>query len=188
MLLYNQNTEDEGCDFKVDLNTEKFLISFFGFYPNSMSKDFNVFLEELGVQKLIDIYEDKIDFNKLEFNGNNAFKAYNVYDRRTFDLALILTNVFNSKSEATEWFNQKVKDSEYIKKSEIEEIEVIDAEKFFGFIKKELEYESKIETIDEEFNKKMIEMKIQMLQDFAHDKDYSRIIKNKFKDLKRNLT
>lgn len=188
MLLYNQNTEEEGCDFKVDLNTEKFLISFFGFYPHSMSKDYNVFLKELGIKKFIYIYENKIDINDFEFNGTDSFVAYDVCDRRTFDLALILTKVFNSKDEATEWFNQKVKDSEYIKKSEVEEIEVIDAKKFLRFIKKELEYESKIKTIDKEFNKKMIEMKIQMLQDFSHDKDYSRIIKNKFKDLKRNLT
>jgi hypothetical protein len=185
MILYNQDTETKDCDFKVDSNTEKFLISFFGFYPHGMSEDYNVFLKELGIKKLINIYEDEINSNDFEFNGTDSFKAYDVCDRRTFDLALILTKVFNSKVEAIEWFNKKVKDSEYIKKSEINEVEIVDAEKFMVFVKKELEYEYKIETIEKEFNKNMIEMKIKMIKDFSFDKDYSQIIENKFEKFKK---
>lgn len=185
MILYNQNTEDESCDFKVDSNTKKFLISFFGFYNHKISKDFDIFLKELGIKNLIYIEENKIEFNDLKLNGTDSFVAYDVCDRRTFDLALVLTKVFNSKDEATEWFNQKVKDSENIKKSEIEEIEVVDSEKFISFIKKEFEYKNKIETIEKEFNKNMVDMKTKMIKDFAHDKDYNEIIKNKFKNFKR---
>lgn len=182
MILYNQELGDEDCDFNLDKNTKQFLVSFFGFYRHDIRDDFNSFLKEIGIKNIIEDVEEST--NDFKLNGNNALEAYNMYDRRTFDITLILPKVFSNKQDAIDWFTQKVKESEYIKKSEITEIDVLDADKLFDFLYKELNYAKKVKNIYTEFDKRIIELKQNMLNDFSNDPDFKRIIEERFERLK----
>lgn len=68
------------------------------------------FLENWGLKKVIN---DTASSFKL--NGKYALEAYDCTDRRTFDTTIIVPKTFTNRKEALEWFNQKVKDSHYMK-------------------------------------------------------------------------
>lgn len=181
MILFNQELGEKDCEFNVDSNTKQFLISFFGFYRHDISKDFYEFLTEIGIKEIVHIENNKKPF---QLNGSYSLEAYNACDRRSFDLTLVLPKVFYSVNDAIEWFNTKVKDSEYIKKSEINEVQVLDADKLFNFINQEFEYNEKVEIISKEVIKKINEFKMDLLDDlykdpkYANNNDYKAMIKN----------
>lgn len=180
MILYNQELGEQECEFNISETTQKYLVSFFGFYPHNISHDFNNFLRELEFKDIID-KEDKLVNFKLD--GDWGLEAYAVYDRRTFDVAIILPKTFSSEQEALDWFNKKVKDSDYIKKSEIDEIDVLDGEKLLPFLNKIIDYKSKVKNIDQAFKQNIKDLKKQMLDNYSQDPAYKEIIKEKFRNL-----
>ena len=178
MIVYNQELSEDDCDFKVTKKTENFLVSFFGFYNHYIYEDFNNFLKELNVKEVIENYP-KTE-NDFKINGNNALEVYNVCDRRTFDVAIVLPTLFESEKDAIEWFNQKVKESDYIKKSEIDVVAVLDADGLMLFLDKKREYIKKEKEIKNVFEKGMSDLKKSMLNDYP-DKDSKYIIENLFR-------
>lgn len=178
MIIYNQELSRDECDFNITKETKNFLVSFFGFYSHNIYEDFNNFLSELNIKEVINGYPEKE--NDFKINGNNALEVYNVCDRRTFDVAIVLPTLFQNKKDAIEWFNQKVKESEYIKKSEIDEVAVLDADKLMLFLDKNREYVKKKKQIKDSFKKGMLDLKKSMLNDYP-DKDSKYIIENLFK-------
>ncbi len=183
MIIYGQDLEDKSCEFSQDLNTKKFLVSFFGFYSHNIEDDFKNFLKEIGIKDTIRNVEDYKE--KFQLDGINALEAYNMYDRRTFDLSLILPKVFSSKDEAIGWFKNKIKESDYMKMSEIDEINVLDADKLLIFLEKLFNYENKIKSINKEINNKLAELKINLMKEYSSDPDYKRVIKDRFRDILR---
>lgn len=175
MLIFNQELGEKDCDFNPDVETKNFLVSFFGFYSHHIADDFEKFLGELGIKKVINDTS-----SSFKLNGKYALEAYDCTDRRTFDTTIIVPKTFTNKKEALEWFNQKVKDSHYMKLSEISEIDVIDGDKLFPYLSKESEYEAKVKEIDDVFKKKIQKLKAKMLEDFNHDSDYESIIEQRF--------
>ncbi len=178
MIIYNKELGEEGCDFNVTRKTENFLVSFFGFYNHYINEDFNKFLKELNVKEVIKGYPEKE--NDFKINGNNALEVYNVCDRRTFDVAIVLPTLFENEKDAIEWFNQKVKESDYIKKSEIDEVAVLDADGLMLFLGKNREYQKKEKQIKDSFKQGMLELKKSMLNDYP-DKESKYIIDHLFK-------
>lgn len=178
MIIYNKELGEEGCDFNINEKTENFLFSFFGFYSHHINDDFNKFLEELNIKEVIKGYPETE--NDFKINGNNALEVYNVCDRRTFDVAIVLPTLFQSKKDAIEWFNQKVKESDYIKKSEINEVAVLDADGLILFLDKKREYIKKEKEIKNAFKKNMLDLKKTMLN-YYPDKESKYIIDHLFK-------
>lgn len=177
MIIYNKELGEKDCEFNKDKNTKQFLIAFFGFYNHNIYEDFQNFLVELDIKK--DLKEaDKLVNFKLD--GNYALEAYNVCDRRTFDVTMVLPKVFLSKQEALDWFNNKVKESDYIKKSEINEIDVLDGDKLISYLNKEIAYNTKVQNLDKIFKERIQELQQNLLEEFKEDSDYKEIIKNKF--------
>lgn len=178
MIIYNKELGEEDCDFNISEKTENFLVSFFGFYSHHINEDFNKFLKELNIKEVIEGYPEKE--NDFKINGNNALEVYNVCDRRTFDVAIVLPTLFESQKDAIEWFNQKVKESDYIKKAEISEIAALDADELMLFLDKKREYKKKEKHIKNAFKQGMLDLKKTMLNDYP-DKDSKYIIENLFK-------
>lgn len=191
MILFNQDLNEDDCEFNADEKTSSFLLSFFGFYKHDTYEFcLNEYLKEIGVEKVIS--DDKLIVeDEFKLNSNVALEAYNVCDRRTVDVALILPKVFNSKSEAIDWFYIKIKESEYIKKKEIDEVEVLDAEKFIKFLNKEVEYNKKVKKIDAEFdeniNKLISKLCNEMISKNIEDPDFLKIIRRKFKNFNNKM-
>jgi len=178
MILFNQEIGDKDCEFNTDANTKNFLVSFFGFYPHHIAEDLNKFIAELGIKDIIDNVNKSTNTFKLD--GDFGIEGYNVCDRRTFDVAIVVPKVFSTKKEALDWFNSKIKDSDFIKRSEINELDVLDGDKLITFLNAELEYGKKVKIIDIEFKNNLEAMKKTMLEQFSHDKDYKQIINQKF--------
>lgn len=178
MIIYNKYLGEEGCDFNVTKKTENFLVSFFGFYSHHINEDFNNFLEELNIKEVINGYPEKE--NDFKINGRNALEVYNCCDRRTFDVTIVLPTLFESEQDAIEWFNEKVKESDYIKKAEISEIAALDADELMLFLDKKREYKKKEKHIKNAFKQGMLDLKKTMLNDYP-DKDSKYIIENLFK-------
>lgn len=91
-----------------------------------------------------------------------------------------MPTLFESEKDAIEWFNQKVKESDYIKKSEIDEVAVLDADGLMLFLDKKREYIKKEKEIKNVFEKGMSDLKKSMLNDYP-DKDSKYIIENLFR-------
>lgn len=177
MIVYNEELGDKDCELNTDKNTKKFLIAFFGFYNHNISEDFENFLIELDIKKNL---KEEGKLIKFKLDSNYALEAYNICDRRTFDVTMILPKVFENKQEALNWFNSKVKQSDYIKKSEISEVDVLDGDKLISYLNKEIAYDTKVKNFEKVFNEKIKELKQKMLEEFSQDEDYKEIIKNKF--------
>lgn len=47
MILFNQELGEEDCSLNPDVNTNKYLLAFFGFYRHHIEDDFNSFLKEV---------------------------------------------------------------------------------------------------------------------------------------------
>lgn len=188
MLIYGKELRKEDCPFNVDKDTKQFLISFFGFYNHNISNDFNQFLKELEIKKSTGYMGNEPESFKL--NGDYGFEAYDCSDRRTFDLTIVLPQVFTSKEDALDWFHNKVNNSEFINLKQICEIDVVDAEKLFLFLNIKQNYLNKIDTIENAFNiefkNSMNLLQQKMLEDFKDDEEYKRIIKSKFDSISRN--
>lgn len=108
-------------------------------------------------------------------------EAYNCYDRRTFDVTIIIPKTFTSEQAALDWFNAKIKESDHIKKSEICEIGVIDADKLLTVLNLRINYDTKVKSIEEAFKSNIEALKQKMLDDFKHDLDYKAMIESKFR-------
>lgn len=175
MMIYNQELGEDDCEFNVDDNTQKFLVSFFGFYNHYMGDNFALFLRELGVNRF-----DSESLDLLKLDSDFALDVYNVCDRRTFDLALVLPKAFTNKEEALNWFNTKLKKSRFLLSSDISEIDVLDADKFLMFLDKISLYENKVKYIDDVFKSQVEDLKQKMLKEFGNDDDYNSIIEEKF--------
>ncbi len=181
MILFNKELGEKDCSLNPDVNTNKYLLAFFGFYKHHIKDDFNSFLKEVGVEKTgyIDLK------NEFKLNGSYALEAYNVCDRRTFDITLILPKTFENEAEAIDWFNNKLKESDYMKKSEISEIGVLDADKLLNFIEEELSYSKKVDEISKDVENKIKEFKqtlfIELNNKYNNDSTYKDIIKNTIK-------
>lgn len=182
MLIYNEDLGEDGCRLNVTSNTKTFLVGFFGFYPHDMANYFNKFLGELGVKKIID---DAKDLKKFVLDGKYAVEGYNICDRRTFDVTIILPKTFTSEQSAIDWLNKKLKDSDYINKHDISEMGVMDADELFLLFDEAMSYENKVKMIDDTFKQNIEELKEKMLADFSHDPELSHIIKNKFDQIRR---
>lgn len=178
MIIYNKELGEEGCGFNVTKKTENFLVSFFGFYNHYIHEDFNNFLRELNIKEVINGYPEKE--NDFKINGGNALEVYNCFDRRTFDVTIVLPTLFESEKDAIEWFNEKVKESDYIKKAEISEVAALDADELMLFLDKKREYKKKEKHIKNAFKQGMLDLKKTMLNDYP-DKESKYIIDNLFK-------
>lgn len=181
MLVYNEDLGEDGCRLNVTSETKTFLVGFFGFYPHDIADYFNKFLEELGVKKIID--DDK-NLKKFKLDGKYAVEGYNVCDRRTFDVTIILPKTFTSEQSAIDWLKQKLKDSDYINKNDVSEIGVMDAEALFALFDEEMAYDNKVKMIDDTFKQSIEDLKKQMLANFSHDPEYSYIIDSKFNQIR----
>lgn len=184
MIIYNEDLGDEDCDVNPDSTTKRFLVAFFGFYRHDIAEDFNKFLKELEFKKIIDGRGDLRDF---KLDGKFGLEAYHCCDRRTFDVTIIVPKTFASEKEALNWFNKKVKDSDHIKKTEICEIGVLDADKLIPVINAEIDYDTKVKSIEDAFKVNIEALKQKMLDDFNHDPDYAAIINNNFRQIKNGF-
>lgn len=182
MLIYNEDLGEDGCRLNVTSDTKTFLVGFFGFYPHDMANYFNKFLEELGVKHIID--NDR-DLKKFKLDGKYAVEGYNVCDRRTFDVTIILPKTFTTEQSAVDWLKQKLKDSDYINKKDVSEIGVMDADALFTLFDDEMAYDNKIKMIDDTFKQSIEDLKKQMLANFSHDSTYIDIINRKFEQIRR---
>lgn len=177
MLLYNEELGTEDCKINPDSTTKQFLVAFFGFYKHHIADDFENFIRELGMKNVID---KSANFDTFSLDGNLGLEAYNCCDRRTFDVTIIVPKTFTSEVEALNWFNTKVKDSNFIKKSEICEIGVVDAEKLLIFLGVKIDYRKKVKAIDDAFTENIKLLKESMLAEFKNDDDFKEIINSKF--------
>lgn len=184
MLIYNSELGEDDCEVNPDSTTKRFLVGFFGFYRHDIADDFNKFLKELEFKKIIDSHGDLRDF---KLDGKFGLEAYNCCDRRTFDVTIIVPKTFTSEQAALDWFNKKVKDSDHIKKSEICEIGVLDADKLIPVLNSEIDYDTKVKDIEEAFKVNIQALKQKMLDDFKHDPDYAVIIDNNFRQVKNGF-
>ena len=184
MIIYNEELGDKDCAVNPDSTTKRFLVAFFGFYRHDIADDFNKFLKELEFKKIIDGRGDLSDF---KLDGKFGLEAYNCCDRRTFDVTIIVPKTFTSEQAALDWFNQKLKDSDHIKKSEICEIGVLDADKLIPVINAEIDYDTKVKSIEDAFKLNIEALKKKMLNDFNHDPDYAAIIDNNFRQIKNGF-
>lgn len=176
MLVLNQDTQEEGCTFRISQKTKNYLIAFFGFYEHDMYENFNEFLSELGIDKV----SNSENLETFEMGNGYALEAYSGCDRRTFDVTIILPHNFETKEEALSWFSSKVKNSDYMVKNKISEIDVLDGDKLLASIKKEINHTNKIKIINNMFKEEMIILKNRMLESFE-DKESKKIIENKFR-------
>lgn len=176
MLVLNQDTQEEGCTFRISQKTKNYLIAFFGFYEHDMYENFNEFLSELGIDKI----SNSENLETFEMGNSYALEAYSGCDRRTFDVTIILPHNFEKKEEALSWFTSKVKNSDYMVKKKISEIDVLDGDKLLASIKKEINHTNKTEMINNMFKEEMIILKNRMLESFE-DKESKKIIENKFR-------
>lgn len=177
MIIYGQVLGEKDCDFNVTKSSKNFLVYFFGFYNHYMAENFNKFITELNIHDIIKGYPENYDHFSL--NGHNALEVYNVCDRRTFDVGMVLPTLFERAEDAIEWFNQKLKESDYMNSSDINDIVVIDADKLMLFLEKKLKYKNKESQIKSDFKKGMLELKQTLLKDFS-DEESKEIIKNLF--------
>lgn len=92
---------------------------------------------------------------------------------------MVLPTLFERADDAIEWFNQKLKESDYMNSSDINEVVVIDADKLVLFLEKKLKYKNKESQIKSDFKKGMLELKQTLLKDFS-DEESKYIIKNLF--------
>lgn len=178
MLIYNGELGEDDCEVNPDSTTKRFLVAFFGFYRHDIAEDFNEFLKELEFDDMLDHGKD---LNNFKLDGNFGLEAYNCYDRRTFDVTIIVPKTFTSEQAALDWFNAKIKESDHIKKSEICEIGVIDADKLIPCINARIDYATKVKSIDDAFKSNIQVLKQKMLDDFKHDLDYKSLIEAKFR-------
>lgn len=175
MLIYGQILGDDDCDFNVTDTTENFLIYFFGFYNHNIVDNLYSFLNELNIKNILNDYpESEEDF---KINGNNALDVYNICDRRTADIGIVLPNSFQNEEDAIEWFNQKLKESDYIDKSDIHDTLIIDADRFMSFLAKNFKYENKENQIKSDLERGMLELKEALLRDFPDEKSKNTIDK-----------
>lgn len=175
MLIYGQILGDDDCDFNVTDTTENFLIYFFGFYNHNIVDNLYSFLNELNIKNILNDYpESEEDF---KINGNNALDVYNICDRRTADIGIVLPNSFQNEEDAIEWFNQKLKESDYINKSDIHDTLIIDADRFMSFLAKNFKYENKENQIKSDLARGMLELKEALLRDFPDEKSKNTIDK-----------
>lgn len=175
MLIYGQILGDDDCDFNVTDTTENFLIYFFGFYNHNITDNLYSFLNELNIKNILNDYpESEEDF---KINGNNALDVYNICDRRTADIGIVLPNSFQNEEDAIEWFNQKLKESDYINKSDIHDTLIIDADRFMSFLAKNFKYENKENQIKSDLERGMLELKEALLRDFPDEKSKNTIDK-----------
>lgn len=179
MILFNQELGEKDCEFNIDDNTKTFLVSFFGFYPHSLHNDLMSFLEELGMNHLSDCSK-----NEFALNKDYLLEAYNVCDRRTFDLAIIVPTVFSSKNEALDWFNDKLTKTQHLRTKDICEIDILDGDKLMTFIDKQVAYTKKLDQFNSILDAELEQLKQDLMQKYCTDKDYSRLINDKFRNLK----
>lgn len=175
MLIYGQIVGDDDCDFNVTDTTENFLIYFFGFYEHNFTDNFYSFLKELNIKNIIQDYPESDDHFKI--NGNNALDVYNLCDRRTADIGIVLPNLFKSEEDAIKWFNQKLKESDYMNKSDIHDTLIIDADRFMSFLAQNFKYENKETQIKSDLERGMLELKEALLRDFPDEKSKNTIDK-----------
>lgn len=178
MLIYNGELGEDDCEVNPDSTTKSFLVAFFGFYRHDIAEDFNQFLKELEFDDMLDHGKD---LNNFKLDGKFGLEAYNCYDRRTFDVTIIIPKTFTSEQAALDWFNAKIKESDHIKKSEICEIGVIDADKLLTVLNLRINYDTKVKSIEEAFKSNIEALKQKMLDDFKHDLDYKAMIESKFR-------
>jgi hypothetical protein len=178
MILFNQELGEKDCEFNIDSNTKTFLVSFFGFYPHNLHEDLMSFLKELGMNHLSDYSK-----NEFKLNKDSLLEAYNVCDRRTFDLAIIVPTVFSSKNEALDWFNDKLKNTQHIRPKDICEIDILDGDKLITWLDKRIVHLQKVEQFELILEDELEQLKNNLLQKYCTDKDYSRLIQDKFNRL-----
>jgi hypothetical protein len=157
MIIDGICSEGDDFIFKVTDNTKKFIVSFFGFYPHSMSEDFHSFLETLEVEEVIGSSFDK-SLMKCDFSldGDFGYECYDCCDRRTFDVGIVLQKTFDTENEANQWFLEKVKNSDDIRKKDICEILIIDADKFIEYLYSLINDDDKYTTILDAFDEKIL--------------------------------
>jgi hypothetical protein len=154
--------EDEKRDFifKVTNETKKFIISFFGFYPHSLAEDFHLFLESLEVQEIIgSSFDQSLMSCDYSLDGDFGYECYNMSDRRTFDVGIVLQKTFVSEDAANKWFNDKIKNSDDIRLKDISEILVIDGDKFIAYLDDSIEEDNRYEEISNSLDADMIAIK-----------------------------
>ena len=184
MIIYNEELGDKDCEVNPDSTTKRFLVAFFGFYRHDIAEDFNEFLKELEFDDMLDHGKD---LNNFKLDGKFGLEAYNCYDRRTFDVTIVVPKTFISEQSALDWFSAKIKESDHIKKSEICEIGVIDADKLLLCIKTRIDYATKVKSIEDAFKSNIQALKQKMLDDFKHDSDYAAIIDKNFRQIKNGF-
>jgi len=178
MLLFNQELGEKDCEFNIDSNTKTFLVSFFGFYPHNLHADLMSFLEELGMNNLSN-YSKK----EFELNKDSLLEAYNVCDRRTFDLTIVVPTVFSTKKGALDWFNDKINTTNHIRKKDICEIDVLDGDKLITWLRNKISHLEKVQKFESVLKDEIDYFKNELLQKYCNDKDYSMVIEKKFQKL-----
>jgi sorbitol-specific phosphotransferase system component IIBC len=131
MIIFNEDT-NEGFG-KITKKTKKFLISIFGFYPYQREEDVVNFLEkDLGLKIVSDL-------SKLEKDKEMAIEVYNCVGGGRVDLGHVFTLDFKSKTEARDFINDKISNSDYVNKKMFSDIEFIDAADFENLINEMIE-------------------------------------------------
>ncbi len=126
-------------NFSVDYGTTKILIVFSSFCNNDYQEEYASILEWLNFDDVILNIEEL--FEEFILNGNSAIEVKNVYFNNRYDLSIILPKVFNAKENAIEWYSNIIKNSNDINKYKLDNIELIDANKFIDFINNNVKLE-----------------------------------------------
>lgn len=178
MIVFNQEVGEKDCSFNVTTNTKKYIVGFFGFFPHSITNRFVKFLESLEIKEIAG--HSDFDISLFSLNGDYGIDGYNMNDRRTFDTTIILPKTFNTEQEAKEWLDIKIKKSDFILKSEISEIQVLDADKFIDYLNTLIEFDNKETLIKKRVQKEMNAIKEKLLLEYSDDEDYKLIIERNF--------
>lgn len=93
------------------------------------------------------------------------------------DIGIVLPNSFQNEEDAIEWFNQKLKESDYMNKSDVHDILIIDADRFISFLAKNFKYENKENQIKSDLERGILELKEALLRDFPDEKSKNTIDK-----------
>lgn len=170
MVIFNIDTDEENCCFIPTEKTKTFIVGFFGFFPFSISDEFNDLLKSLGTTDMIKSFTQDINF---ELDGVNGFLVHCQSGRKTFDFSVVLPKTFISELDAIEWFNK----TSTLPLSFFDSIKVFDGDVFIDYIKKSKKYNDKTTYIKNEITKNLKLLKEKMINDFKSDPEYEKIIK-----------
>lgn len=182
MLVYGESIGDDDCKLNIDNQTTNFIVAFFGFFPHNIHDRFVSFLESLDIEEIAD--NGDVDVSNFVLNGSYAVEAYNVVDRRTFDITIVLPKTFNSEMQARYWLNEKIKESDYMSLADFSDIEVIDGDKLVELINERVMFKKKQELLEDNLKKEIESLREKMIQKYCEDENDINFINSKLDRLK----